>query len=162
MNMKKLMNIFTTALMLLAILSTSTLMGQEWSKEQKEVWKEVKSGWEAWSKGDTDGAFNSIHDKYLGWNNDDPLPMSKQKWMDTYNKYKDYMTVDHYDLSPARILVEGDNAVVYYYFEFHTTYKKGDKEKSSGMEGRNVEFYVKDNGKWMLFGDMTYIDDDDD
>ena len=35
-------------------------------------------------------------------------------------------------------------------------------KKEKKMEGRNVEFYVKDGGKWMLFGDMTYFDDDDD
>lgn len=158
--MRKLVNYTIVALMCVTFLNVSTLVAQEWSKEQKEVWKTVKEGWKAWSVGDADGAFSGVHDKYLGWNNDDPMPMSKKKWMASYNKYKDNMTVNHYDLSPARILVEGDNAVVYYYFEFHTTYKKGDKEKSKGMEGRNVEFYVKKGGEWMLFGDMTYIDDD--
>ena len=35
-------------------------------------------------------------------------------------------------------------------------------KKNSSMEGRNVEFYVKEGGNWMLFGDMTYFDEDDD
>ncbi len=156
------MNTFTIALMLTAFLCTSTLLGQNWSKEQKEVWKGVESGWEAWSKGDTEGAFNTIHDKYLGWNNDDALPMSKAKWMKMYNMYKEMSTVEYYDLNPARILVDGDNAVVYYYFEFYSTFKKGDKVKENHMEGRNVEFYIKQNGQWMLFGDMTYFEEDDD
>ena len=52
--------------------------------------------------------------------------------------------------------------MVYYYFEFSWTYEKGDYKKSKNMEGRNVEFFVKDGGDWMLFGDMTYFEDDDD
>lgn len=160
--MRKLVNYATIAFMSVAFLSTTILNGQEWSKEQKEVWKNVEDGWAAWSKGDADGAFGTIHDKYLGWNNDDPLPMSKTKWMNSYNKYKEFMTVEHYDLDAARILVDGDNAVVYYYFEFYSVYKKGEQKKENHLEGRNVEFYVKEGGKWMLFGDMTYFEEDDD
>jgi len=150
------------AFMCVAFLSTSTLMGQEWSKEQKEVWKLVKTGWEGWKTGDTEAAFGTIHDKYLGWNNDDPLPISKAKWKSMYEMYQEFSTVEFYSLDAARILVDGNNAVVYYYFEFYSVFEKGDMKKENHMEGRNVEFFVKQNGKWMLFGDMTVFDDDDD
>ena len=38
----------------LAFLASSTLMAQDWSKEQKEVWQSVENGWAAWASG-TDG-----------------------------------------------------------------------------------------------------------
>ena len=160
--MRKLVSYAMIAFMCVAFLSATTLLGQEWSKDEKEVWKTVEDGWASWSKGDSDGAFGTIHDKYLGWNSEDPIPISKTKWMNNYNKYKEFMKVEHYDLDVARILVEGDNAVVYYYFEFYSVYEKGEYKKEKQMEGRNVEFYVKQGGKWMLLGDMTYFDEDDD
>lgn len=160
--MRKLINYATIALTCVAFLSTSTLLGQEWSKEQKEVWKVVKTGWESWKTGDMEGSFATIHDKYLGWNNDNPLPISKDKWKSMYEMYKEFSTIEFYSLDAARILVDGNNAVVYYYFEFYSVFEKGDMKKENHIEGRNVEFFVKQNGKWMLFGDMTVFDDDDD
>ena len=160
--MRKLISYAVIALTCVAFLNTSTLLGQEWSKEQKEVWKVVKTGWESWKTGDTEGAFATIHDKYLGWNNDDPLPISKAKWKSMYEIYKEFSTIEFYNLDAARILVEGNNAVAYYYFEFYSTFTKGDKTKEQHLEGKNVEFYIREGGNWMLLGDMTVFDDDDD
>lgn len=160
--MKKMINYTLMTLICLAFFGLNNLNAQDWTKDQKAVWQEIEAGWEAWKTGDSDGAFKGIHDSYLGWNNEDPMPMSKEKWMRQYNEMKENVTVNYYDIEPARINVDGNNAAVYYYFEFSMTYKKGEMEKDMNMDGRNVEFYVKDGGKWMLFGDMTYIDDDDD
>ena len=77
-------------------------------------------------------------------------------------KWSDYTKVEYYDIQPARIVVAGDNAVVYYFFSFSMVFEKGDKKKEKYNKGRNVEFYVKDGGKWLLMGDMSYMNDDDD
>ena len=160
--MKKLMNYFVIAMTCIAFLGTSTAIAQDWSKDQKEVWETIEDGWAAWKSGDADAAFKGVHERYLGWNNDEPLPTTKEKWMESYKMYKEYMTIEYYSLNPARILIEGDNAIVYYYFEFYSVYAKGDKKQEKQVVGKNVEFYVKDGGKWMLLGDMTYFDDGDD
>ena len=160
--MKKLFNYALIAVMCVAFFSASTAYGQEWSKEQKAVWQEVEDGWEAWSKGDLDNMFKGFHDSYLGWNGDDPLPITMEKWKSTMERWNDYTTVQYYDIQPARIVVADDNAVVYYFFSFSMIYEKGDKKKEKYNEGRNVEFYVKDGGKWLLLGDMSYMEDDDD
>ena len=159
--MKKLINYAVIALTCIAFLGTSTTFGQEWSKEQKAVWQEVENGWSAWKSGDIDGAFKGIHEKYLGWNNDDPLPISKEKWRSMNEALQDYLRVDFYDIQPARIVVYGDNATVYYFFKFYTVFQKSSTRNENKLKGRNVEFYVKEDGKWMLFGDMTYFDEDD-
>lgn len=160
--MKKLINYAVIALTCVAFLGASTAFGQDWSKDQKEVWQTVENGWVGWKSGDTKATFATIHDKYLGWNNEDPLPTSKEKWMSMYEMYQEYSKVEYYSLDPARILVYDDNAVVYYYFEFYSVYTKGDKKKESHVEGKNVEFFVKEGGKWMLLGDMTVFEEDDD
>lgn len=159
--MKKFISYLTVALTCLAFLGANTLLAQEWTKEQKEVWKTIEDSWEAWKTGDVDKTFDFIHDKYMGWNNEQPLPMSKDQWMKSYNMNKDYMKVQSYNLNPARIVVDGNNAVVHYYFDFYITITKGDKQKEKGMSGKNAEFYVRQNGNWLLLGDMTYIDHTD-
>lgn len=160
--MKKMIYVFVTAITVFAFVNVNTLSGQEWSKDQKAVWQEVENGWKAWKSGDSNGAFKGVHEKYLGWNHDDPMPISKAKWKNQYEMWSSYMKVQYYDLEPARIVVEDNSAVVYYYFEFSSVIDKDGMKKNRNMEGRNVEFYVKDGGDWMLLGDMTYFEGDDD
>ena len=40
----------------------------------------------------------------------------------------------------------------------------GDTKKQEEGKGKNVEFYVKEGGKWLLLGDMSVYEDmkDDD
>ena len=160
--MKKTMNLIVAAMVFCSFAFATPLTAQEWSKDQMAVWKSVEDGWAVWKSGDFDAMFNGIHEKYMGWNNQDPLPISKEKWSQMYEMWKDYIIIEYYDIQPARILVEGDNAVVYYFFNFSSVYSKGDKKKENSVEGRNVEFYVKKGGEWMLLGDMTYFEEDDD
>ncbi len=160
--MKNFRNYFVIAFTCIALLGSSTLFAQEWSKDQKEVWQTVENGWAAWASGNMEGAFDGIHDKYLGWNNERPLPMSKAKWQEMYKKYSEFMKVQYYDLEPARIVVEGDNAIVYYYFSFYSVFEMGDIKEEEDVKGRNVEFYVKDGGNWLMMGDMSYYEENDD
>jgi hypothetical protein len=77
-------------------------------------------------------------------------------------KYNESTTVNWYDLEPARIVIEDDIALVYYFFAYNMQFEMGDKKKMEEGEGRNLDVMVKDGGEWKLMGDMTYIDEDDD
>ena len=79
-----------------------------------------------------------------------------------YDKYSQYMKVEYYDLEPARIVVEGNSAVVHYYFSYYSTFEMGDMKEEEEVKGRNADFMIKQNGKWMLLGDMSYATDEDD
>jgi len=68
---------------------------------------------------------------------------------------KDYAKMDYYDLEPARILVYGDAAVVHYYYENYITFTKNDKKSEYNYKGKNAEFYIKEDGKWFMIGDMS-------
>ena len=153
--MKKIVNYTLAATLTLVLLGATSLNGQSWSKEQKAVWEEVEKGWEGYVSGDVEKAFSGVHEMYLGWNAEEPLPVSKESWMKEYNMWNEYITFEYYDLKPARIVVVDESAIVYYYFEFIMDFDKDGKKKTREMKGRNVEFYIKDGGKWMLLGDMT-------
>jgi ketosteroid isomerase-like protein len=64
------------------------------------------------------------------------------------------------DLTPVRIAVVGDAAVAHYYFSFYGE-RMGEQE---AISGKNTEFYVKENGKWLLLGDhtSTKVEEEDD
>jgi hypothetical protein len=103
-----------------------------------------------------------MHDKMQGWNNENPLPFSKDKILELYAMMKENMKVEYYNINPARITVTDNAAVVQYYFAFYAVYKMGEKEWEEQITGKNAEFYVKEKGKWLLLGDMTYIEENDD
>ena len=45
--------------------------------------------------------------------------------------------------------------MVDYYFYYMATYTSGEQKIQREGNGKNVEFYVKEGGKWLLLGDMT-------
>jgi hypothetical protein len=139
---------------------TANAYAQEWTKAQKEVWQVVEDGWAKWKAGDMDGMFASFHPRYQGWNDDLPLPITKEMNVAWYKEIKDMMKVNNYEINPARIVVTDNAAVVDYFFSINATYNRDDKKETKEAGGKNVEFYVKEGGKWLLLGDMTVQDDD--
>ncbi len=153
--MKKMKNYTVITVITIAFLSATTLVAQDWSKEQKEVWQVVENSWAKWQEGDIDASVEGIHEKYLGWNIEMPLPTTKEKWVKDIKQWKDNVTMDYYDIVPARIVVYKDVAVIHYYYEQSMTYTKDDEKKTYKFDGKNTEFYIKEDGKWFLIGDMT-------
>lgn len=142
----------------LAFFLTSSVIAQEWTKEQKEVWQTVENTWSKWKANDIAGAAANLHEKYQGWNGNMPLPMSKEKMTQMFTEMKDMEKLDYYSIEPARITVSDNAAVVDYYFDYQVTRIMGTDKKQEHEKGKNVEFYVKEGGKWLLLGDMTVND----
>ena len=136
---------------------TSSVVAQDWTNEQKEVWQIVEDGWKAWQAGDIENAVAAIHEDFQGWNSMYPLPSNKDKVIKNYKMMKDMMKVQFYDIEPARIAVTDNAAVVHYYFTFYAVFTMGDEKWEEKTEGKNTEFYVKEKGEWVLLGDMTFI-----
>lgn len=159
--MKKTLKIAVSLLFFL--LMTVVTIAQEWTDDQKEVWNVVNDSWGKFKTGDVDGMAAIIHPKYQGWTDSEPLPVDKEHMVAWYNEMKNIMQVKNFSLNPARIVVLKNSAVVDYYFSISSTYTWEGKQVSKNIKGKNVEFYVKDDGKWMLLGDMTvFLDDEDD
>ena len=102
-----------------------------------------------------------LHEKYQGWNDEFPLPVSKAMTMDYFTTMKDAFKVEFSSLNPARIVVADNSAVVHYFFTYTLSFGEGDKKESKEYKGRIVEFYTKNSGKWQLLGDMMVHGDDE-
>jgi hypothetical protein len=137
--------------MLCTLFFVTSALAQEWTKEQAELWGEIEASWMKWKDGDIDGALAGFHSDYLGWGSEYPMPADKAKITKWWNMMKDNYKVMMLDLTPVRIAVVGDAAVAHYYFSFYGM-RMG---KEEAVQGKNTEFYVKENGKWLLLGDHT-------
>ena len=160
--MKKLLCVFSSVVLL--SLFAYHLNAQNWTKEQMEVWNVVLKSNELMNKGDFDGYFTNVHEDYQGWNNQIPLPVNKTlfKQMMPSAEMMESFKLDYSMNNPARIVVSGDVAVVHYVFAWSGTNTTDEGTFPLKNSGKNTEFFVKEDGKWLLIGDMTVIDGDND
>jgi len=157
--MKKYIGIALIAIV--AIMSSLSVHSQEWTKEQLEVWKTVENEWNTWKSGDITGMTAILHEKYQGWNSEDPLPVNKATVIEHFTMMKDAFKVLFFSINPARITVADNSAVVNYYFTFSYSTADGDDKKVVEQKGKVVEFYTKTGGKWLLLGDMMAFQDEE-
>jgi hypothetical protein len=160
--MKKLFCAFLSIVLL--SLSANHLYAQNWTKEQMEVWNVVVNNNELMYKGDFDGYFANVHEDYQGWNNQIPLPLNKTlyKQMMPSDERVESIKLDYIMTNPARIVASGDVAVVHYVYAWSVTITTDKGSDPITQSGKNTEFFVKEDGKWLLIGDMTVIDGDND
>lgn len=148
---------FTLTIVAILILNSLVTFAQEWTKEQKEVWQVVVDSWEKYANNDFDEFFSYLHEKYQGWNHQDPLPSDIKAVRKQIDFMKDNSKVTYYNINPARIAVKDNSAVVDYYFVLSYKYTMGEKSGERNMQGKNAEFWIKEKGKWLLLGDMTFF-----
>ena len=154
--MKTLMNYLAMMLTAIFLVGALNVNAQEWTEDQQEVWQVVETAWENMQNGNYDASFESIHDKYLGWNHEDPLPTGKEKWIKTVKMMESYAKLTYFDLEPARIVVYHNVAVIDYYFTQTITFTKDGDSKDMTFKGKNAEFLIKEKDLWLLIGDMTF------
>jgi hypothetical protein len=145
----------------IAFIASTAAFAQDWTKAQKEVLQIVEDNWLKTKTGDIDGMAATIHEKYQGWNNELPLPANKEQVLKIYKYLNEVSKLTDYTINPARITVTDNAAVVDYYFSFQLSTPAGDKKAVKIYTGKNVEFYIKEGGKWLLLGDMTAYDDNE-
>ena len=125
-----------------------------------EVWTTVENIWLNWKEGDINNAMSNVHADYLGWNNNAPMPMSKEKWEKSMKEKGEFISDQYYEIEPARILVYRNVAVVHYYYNYSFTYNKGEKKQISG-KGKWTAFLVMEKALWVVIGDFTYNEPED-
>ena len=62
------------AIVVFLFLSLTILFSQEWSNEQKEALAVLEKLYDAWAKRDLDGYMDCLHENYIGWYHNNPLP----------------------------------------------------------------------------------------
>jgi ketosteroid isomerase-like protein len=131
-------------------LGLSSLYAQEWSPAQKEVWKNVNDYWAVMAKGDLNGFLEYFHSDYVGWENGDVLPSTKEESRKWINYAYQGVKIPIYEIKPLAIKIYGDVAFVHYYY---TTVKETQDGKKSTENGRWTDILLKQGNKWVLIGD---------
>lgn len=148
--MKNAIKIYTAVILFLIMgLSSAPASAQEWSSEQKEVWKTVSDYWSVMAKGDVNGFIDYFHTDYSGWGYEMKVPSNKEdakKWL-TFGAQGKKILI--YDIKPLSIRTMGDFAFVHYYFAMISE----SEGKKKPTEGRWTDILVKEKGKWLLVGD---------
>ena len=124
--------------------------GEEWSSQQKEVWKNVETYWRLDAAGDTQAFLTYFHADYQGWNYGNVLPGSKER-------ATKFITHDHqtsktlvHDLQPVTVRVNGNIAYAHY---LYTRVVKDVEGKQKREAGRWTDILMKDGNKWVMIAD---------
>ena len=131
------------------VVSGFQAFGEEWTAEQKEVWKAVENNWESFKKGDLKAFINNYHEKSIVLYGDNPSITNKSQ-MESENKW----TIDKYvptyiKLKPIAINMVNNVANVFY------VYKWESKNKTYSQSGRRMTTMVKENNKWLTIGSLA-------
>lgn len=120
--------------------------GLKFSPEQKEVWQAVENFWKYPNEENIEAFKASIHNDYIGWNTNLVVPLNKQEYISYFKYYKS----KSYSIKPVQVAVSGNNAVVSYASDVDYGPVK--------YHGKHVDFYIKENGKWLLLGDNCCVE----
>ncbi|MBU0508288.1 nuclear transport factor 2 family protein [bacterium] len=160
--MKNLSTILCALALLGAVMVVPVSAADNWTAEQKEVWAAEEKMWELMTQDNLDGFLALIHNDYVGWQYEAPVPYGKEtsaKWIKYWVPQRKVLI---YDLSPVAIAVFGNFAIVDYYYQMVVEIGKDDEKKKKESEGRWTDIFMKEGGKWMLVGDHGGSTDDDD
>jgi ketosteroid isomerase-like protein len=146
--MQKISGLFS--LLFLFFFITSFASAQQWTAEQQDVWKGVQTYWEAGMSSDPSNMLAYWDDSYYGWSYDNGAPGTKADVVKSFTYWYKKGKVQYYNITPARIWVNGDFGYAHYYFTMVTEDADG---KPHTERGRWTDILMKKSGKWMLVGD---------
>jgi len=116
-----------------------------WNAEQTAVWQIVQNSWVDDVAENGRWPANYVHDNFVIWSNDLPVPRAKDQYIRTTQFLDAGTTILFYDIAPAAIVVENDTAVVHYHAIYVTEDEKAERERSVDQI---VEVLVRENGSW--------------
>ena len=148
----------TLLIFLCTIFISFNLQAQEWTTEQKEVWKNVETYWDLLASGDIDGFLGYFHDDFSGWRNDSPLPDDKNTRAKAIKFFMSDTESLFYNIKPVAIKIHGDVAFVHYYYVDLS--RVGEEEEM--VAGRWTDVLLKQGDKWVMIGDHGGADPVDD
>jgi len=129
------------------LLGSAQLFGQEWSDEQKEVLNVVEAQWKASMEKDATWPDKFLHDNFLGWSKDNPMPRDKssiKKW-ERYDS--ENTTTLLFELYPLGIAIQGNTAVVHY---FYSRASESKKEGRKTVNGQFTDILINEKGTWQF------------
>jgi hypothetical protein len=128
-------------------LGSFQVFGQEWTTEQKEVWKTVEANWKAIKNGNIEALLELKHDKVLIWNRPHPEPITKDMLKVIYKDWFEREKTTSAKIRPLNINIFNNIANVYYLYKYEGV-KYFDK-------GRILETWIKLDNKWIQIGGLS-------
>ncbi len=154
--MEKQIVIKTISTVLIALVGIIHTSAQNYTKEQINVWQEVSKKWTNWQTGNLDVAFNYVHDEFLGWNEVDDTPVTKNAWASSMKSMQSSISEIKFKIDPVKILVHQNSAVVHYNYRYSFLYGSGKGSQLVEDHGRWSEFLIREDGRWQLIGEFTF------
>ena len=145
--MKKLIAI---SCLFLFLFITNFTPAQQWTDEQKEVWKTVQAYSDLYALNNLSELYKYFDDSYLGWHYNNPAPYNKANFIKVNNYWGTKEKVVLYRINPLNIWVSGDFAYVHYTFSETDEMNDG---KIMTYVGRWTDILMKKDGKWLVVGD---------
>ena len=121
--------------------------GEEWTAEQKEIWKTLESSWETFKLGDVEALMAFYHEGNLEWWSSRTHPYGTDELKLRYKDWFDYDKPVSIELKPIHIRIFGDFAIVFYQVKW--------KGKVYSDNSRRLCAYIKENNKWKKIGSMS-------
>lgn len=143
-------------ILVILILSVSVGFAQQWSAEQKEVWKALEEQSAAWTSGDMDAAEKFLHPDFVFWNNRNAIPGDRATAMALDRAW--FGSGARFEVSvhtPLTILVYDDIAVLNFYARGYLA-QPGEQPRWSTAQLSNV--WKKENGRWLLLSVHGYLE----
>ena len=123
------------------------VFGQEWTAEQKEIWKAVETQWELYKQGDLEGVMALQHDNVFIWWNNKVMPLGKKIMKHHYKDWFDYDKPVAYELEPLVIQIFGNVANVFYSYKWNG--------KALSDRARGLDTWIKKDNKWLKISYFT-------
>ena len=134
----------------ITLLSSAQLFGQEWSEEQKEVWKNVETRWEDLeAKQYLEVALAIIHDDCSIWYNQDALPINKATLHKLVVPFRETTKIVIQDIQPVAIKIYDNVAIVHFYY---SRIIKNAEGQETNQSGRVTDILMKEGDKWVIIG----------
>ena len=121
--------------------------GQEWTDEQKQVWKMVENYWEFAKQGDVESLLKNYYvmDSFEWWSSE-AIPIDSKAILPKLKGWLDYDKPVSYELKPLYIHIVGDVAIVFYSHKW--------KGNILSDRARQIDTYVKQDNQWKFMGGM--------
>ena len=149
------MKTFTKSILIvlcITLLSSSQLYAQEWSAEQKEVWKNVETRWDVEAKQYLEVAMPIFHDDYTVWLNQDALPINKASLRKRVVHFLETTKIVIQDIQPVEIKIYDNVAIVHFYY---SRIIKNAEGQETNQSGRVTDILMKEGDKWVLIGGIV-------
>ncbi len=132
-------------------------LGNEWTVEQKEVWKDIEDHWNLLTQGKIEEFLKYIHPQFVGFGHESPYPVDfgwLKHWVGFWGKNMKFLI---HALKPIHIIIHGEIAVVQYCI---FTIAKGEAERSLRTTRRYTMTWKKTPDRWVVIASHNNLMDE--